>query len=37
VAVVTPVDCTDAPKREHEIVMLENFFDKLRRKVPVGK
>jgi hypothetical protein len=37
VAVVTPVDTPEAPKQDHEIVMLQNFFDELRRKVPVGK
>ena len=37
VAVLTPVESAEAPKQEHEIVMLLNFFDELRRKVPVGK
>jgi hypothetical protein len=37
VAVVTPEGTTEAPKQEHEIVMLQNFFDELRRKVPVGR
>jgi Tol biopolymer transport system component len=37
VAVLTPVESVEAPKQEHEIVMLLNFFDELRRKVPVGK
>jgi hypothetical protein len=27
----------DRAGREHEVVMLQNFFDELRRKVPVGK
>ena len=40
-AVVTPVESPGgsavAPQREHEIVMLLNFFDELRRKVPVSK
>ena len=35
--VLTPVESAEAPKQEHEIVMLLNFFDELRRKVPVGK
>jgi hypothetical protein len=30
------VDSTEAPKREHEVVFLENFFDELRRRVPAG-
>jgi hypothetical protein len=26
-----------APPPEHEIVMLQNFADELRRRVPIGK
>lgn len=37
VAVLTPVESADAPKQEHEVVFLQNFFDELRRRVPVGK
>lgn len=33
---VTPAESAEAPKQVHEIVMLENFFDELRRRVPVG-
>ena len=33
VAVVTPAP--GAPKPEHEVVLLLNFFDELRRRVPV--
>jgi WD40 repeat protein len=36
VAVLTPVETADAPKQEHEVVFLQNFFDELRRRVPVG-
>jgi Tol biopolymer transport system component len=36
VAVLTPVVSADAPKQEHEVVILQNFFDELRRRVPVG-
>jgi hypothetical protein len=36
VAVMTAVDTPEAPKQEHEVVFLENFFDELRRRVPVG-
>jgi hypothetical protein len=35
VAVVTPEGTAEAPKPDHEIVMLLNFADELRRKVPV--
>jgi serine/threonine-protein kinase len=35
VAVLTPVVSADAPKQEHEVVILQNFFDELRRRVPV--
>jgi serine/threonine-protein kinase len=37
VAVVTPVGSADAPTQEHEVVFLQNFFDELRRRVPLGK
>ena len=37
VAVVTPVESADASKTEHEVVFLLNFFDELRRKVPLGR
>jgi Tol biopolymer transport system component len=37
VAVVMLVQGAEAPKPEHEVVFLENFFDELRRKVPAGK
>jgi serine/threonine-protein kinase len=35
--VLTPVDSPDAPKAEHEVVLIQNFFDELRRRVPAGK
>jgi hypothetical protein len=35
--VVTPVVSPDAPKQEHGVVFLQNFFDELRRRVPLGK
>ena len=35
-AVVTPVESAEAPKQEHEVVFLQNFFDELRRRVPLG-
>jgi serine/threonine protein kinase/Tol biopolymer transport system component len=37
VAVLTPVEPTEAPKPDHEVTFLFNFFDELRRRVPVGK
>jgi Tol biopolymer transport system component len=37
VLVLTPVESAEAPKQEHEVVFLENFFDYLRQRVPVGK
>jgi hypothetical protein len=36
VAVLTPVKSAEPPKQEHEVMFFENFFDELRRKVPVG-
>ena len=35
VAVVTPVASAEAPKPDHEVTILFNFFDELRRRVPV--
>ena len=37
VLVLTQVETTEAPKQEHEVVFLQNFFDELRRRVPAGK
>ena len=37
VAVLMRVESEEAPKNDHEVVFLENFFDELRRKVPLGK
>ena len=36
-AIVTPVATLEAPKQEHEVVFLFNFFDELRRRVPLTK
>jgi WD40 repeat protein len=36
-SVRTPVAAPEAPKQEHTVVFLENFFDELRRRVPTGK
>jgi len=35
--VVTPAETPGAPKQDHEGVMLLNFFDELRRRVPLAK
>ena len=37
VVLLTPVDSSDGGKQEHEVVFLQNFFDELRRRVPLGK
>jgi serine/threonine-protein kinase len=37
VLVLTPVESAEAPKQEHEVVFLENFFDYLRQRVPPGR
>ena len=37
VALLTPVDSSDGGKPEHVVVLLQNFFDELRRRVPLGK
>jgi serine/threonine-protein kinase len=35
--VLTPVASTEAPKPDHEVTFLLNFFDYLRQRVPVNK
>jgi len=37
VVLLTPVDSSDSGKQEHVVVLLQNFFDELRRRVPLGK
>lgn len=37
VAVVIPEGSAQAPQQEHVIVMLQNFADELKRRVPLGK
>jgi hypothetical protein len=37
VVVVTPAGSAEAVTREHDVVFLQNFFDELRRKVPLGQ
>jgi len=36
-ALLMPVDSADGAKQEHVVVLLENFFDELRRRVPLRK
>jgi hypothetical protein len=36
-AVLTPVESVQAPKVDHDVVFVLNFFDELRRRAPVGK
>ena len=37
VAVLRSVESAETRKPDHEIVMLQNFFDELQRRVPVAK
>jgi hypothetical protein len=37
VALLTASDAKGAPEAQNHVVFLENFFDELRRRVPVGK
>jgi dipeptidyl aminopeptidase/acylaminoacyl peptidase len=37
IAILTPVESAQAPSTEHTVVFLQNFFDELRRKAPLGK
>jgi hypothetical protein len=35
--VLAPVDLPGAPQVDHEVVLIQNFFDYLRKHVPAGK
>lgn len=35
IAVVSPAQAPEAPRQEHTVVFLQNFFDELRRRVPL--
>lgn len=37
VVALMPVETAEARKAQNQVIFLENFFDELRRKVPVGK
>jgi hypothetical protein len=37
IAALMPVDTSEGQKAQNHVIFLENFFDELRRKVPVGK
>ena len=37
VIAVMPATSGEAPKAEHTLVFMQNFFDELRRRVPIGK
>jgi Tol biopolymer transport system component len=37
IAVLMPIETAEGQKAQSHVIFLENFFDELRRKVPVGK
>jgi serine/threonine-protein kinase len=37
IAALLPVDTAEAQKAQSHVIFLENFFDEVRRKVPIGK
>jgi hypothetical protein len=37
VAVITPEEAPGAPKQDHHVVFVLNFFDELRRRAPLNK
>jgi len=37
IVALMPVETPEAQKAQNHVIFLENFFDELRRKVPVGK
>jgi hypothetical protein len=34
--IVAPVGTPEAPNAEHEVVLIQNFLDELRRRVPMN-
>jgi hypothetical protein len=32
-----PVETPEAQKAQNQVIFLENFFDEVRRRVPIGK
>jgi Tol biopolymer transport system component len=37
IVALMPVETAEAPKAQNHVIFLENFFDEVRRKVPIGK
>jgi hypothetical protein len=37
IVALMPVETAEAQKAQNHVIFLENFFDEVRRKVPVGK
>jgi hypothetical protein len=37
IVALMPVETAEAQKEQNHVIFLENFFDEVRRKVPVGK
>jgi hypothetical protein len=37
IVALMPVETAEAQKAQNYVIFLENFFDELRRKIPVGK
>jgi hypothetical protein len=37
VALVRPVDAGITPQQDHQVTILLNFYDELRRRVPLGR
>jgi hypothetical protein len=37
IVALMPADTAEAQKPQNHVIFLENFFDDVRRKVPVGK
>jgi hypothetical protein len=37
IVALMPVETAEAQKAQNQVTFLENFFDEVRRKVPVGK
>jgi hypothetical protein len=34
--ILSPVDAQETPAAEHEVVMIQNFLDELKRRIPLN-
>jgi hypothetical protein len=37
IALIMPAESPEEPKAQNQVIFLQNFFDEVRRRAPVGK